>query len=145
MYNEFINAVTQRPLVKKVLPLSDITGEEQKRVNYLYEPDAEEVLKALLPEQGTDIKGNIQSQAKLLEVCGYRHRPRDFEDLLRILDSEVRLITPTQAPEAREPGGQGEIFMHREYNHCGALVFVRRSCPVMISSSWEPPPEGWRL
>lgn len=51
IYNEFINAVTQRPLVKKVLPLSDLGSSDgpARRVNYLFEPDAETVLKALLP------------------------------------------------------------------------------------------------
>jgi hypothetical protein len=56
---------------------------------------ARAVLKALLPESGTDIKGAMRSYAELLEASGYAHRPRDFDDLLRILDSEIRLITPT--------------------------------------------------
>src|SRR5271167_3353272 len=56
---------------------------------------ARAVLKALLPETGTDIKGNMRAQAELLAASGYGSRPRDFEDLLRILDGELRLITPT--------------------------------------------------
>src|SRR5207248_2106639 len=56
---------------------------------------ARAVLKALLPEQGTDIKGNMQSHGELLEASGYAVRRRDFEELLRILDGEVRLLTPT--------------------------------------------------
>ena len=31
------------------------------------------------------------------------HRPKDFDDLIRILDSEIRLITPTD-PEGKEAG-----------------------------------------
>jgi serine/threonine protein kinase/formylglycine-generating enzyme required for sulfatase activity len=58
------------------------------------------VLKALLPESGTDIKGLMRSHQELLEVSGYANRPRDFDDLVRILDSELRLITPTD-PEGR--------------------------------------------
>jgi serine/threonine protein kinase/formylglycine-generating enzyme required for sulfatase activity len=69
---------------------------------------ARSVLKALLPEAGTDIKGHMRSQQQLLEASGYVNRPKDFEDLLRILDREVRLITPTD-PEGQgdhgEPGG----------------------------------------
>jgi formylglycine-generating enzyme required for sulfatase activity len=48
----------------------------------------------------------------LLAASGYAGRPKDFEDLLRILDGEVRLITPTD-PEGREgeapaePGPEG--------------------------------------
>lgn len=56
---------------------------------------ARAVLKALLPEFGTDIKGYMRSYAELLEASGYENRPRDFDDLIRILDGEIRLITPT--------------------------------------------------
>jgi len=55
------------------------------------------VLKALLPEVGTDIKGHMRSHAELLEVSGYQNRPGEFNDLLRILDGELRLITPSDS------------------------------------------------
>jgi serine/threonine protein kinase/formylglycine-generating enzyme required for sulfatase activity len=58
---------------------------------------ARAVLKALLPESGTDIKGHMRSYAELLEASGYVGRPKDFDDLIRILDSEIRLITPTDS------------------------------------------------
>src|SRR5712692_9281592 len=61
----------------------------------VHQKAARAVLKALLPESGTDIKGHMRSHANLLAASGYASRPRDFEDLLRILDSEIRLITPT--------------------------------------------------
>jgi len=53
------------------------------------------VLNALLPEQGTDIKGNMRSRQELLEASGYGDREKEFDDLIRILDNEIRLITPT--------------------------------------------------
>ena len=56
---------------------------------------AQAVLKALLPESGTDIKGQMRSRQELLEASGYANRPRDFDDLIHILDPELRLITPT--------------------------------------------------
>ncbi len=58
-------------------------------------------LKALLPETGSDIKGHMRSYAELLEASGYGGRPKDFDDLLRILDNEIRLITPTD-PEGKD-------------------------------------------
>jgi serine/threonine protein kinase/formylglycine-generating enzyme required for sulfatase activity len=61
-------------------------------------------LKALLPETGSDIKGHMRSYDELLEASGYGSRPRDFDDLIRILDNEVRLITPTD-PEGKEADG----------------------------------------
>ena len=56
---------------------------------------ARAVLKELLPESGTDIKGHMRSYAELLAASGFEARAKDFEDLIRILDSELRLITPT--------------------------------------------------
>jgi serine/threonine protein kinase len=61
----------------------------------LHQKAAQEVLTALLPEIGTDIKGHMRSQQELLEASGYANRPKDFDDLLHLLDSELRLITPT--------------------------------------------------
>ncbi|MCE9534775.1 MAG: protein kinase [Planctomycetes bacterium] len=58
-------------------------------------------LKALLPETGSDLKGHMRSYAELLEVSGYGSRPKDFDDLIRILDNEIRLITPTD-PEGKD-------------------------------------------
>lgn len=62
---------------------------------------ARAVLKSLLPlsEEATDIKGRMRSRRQLLAVSGYARRPREFDDLLRILDSELRLITPTDPVE----------------------------------------------
>jgi serine/threonine protein kinase/formylglycine-generating enzyme required for sulfatase activity len=62
---------------------------------------ARAVLKALLPESGTDIKGHMRSHAELLAASVYSSRPKDFDDLVRILDAEIRLITPTD-PEGQE-------------------------------------------
>jgi formylglycine-generating enzyme required for sulfatase activity len=63
---------------------------------------ARAVLRALLPEQGTDIKGHMRSREELLEASGYLQRPREFADLLRILDSQLRLLTPTEREEGME-------------------------------------------
>ena len=43
----------------------------------------------------------MRSQQELLEASGYAARPKDFDDLLRILDSEIRLITPTDPGRVR--------------------------------------------
>jgi formylglycine-generating enzyme required for sulfatase activity len=61
----------------------------------IHQKAAQAVLSALLPQQGSDIKGQMHSHADLLEASGYAGRLRDFDALLRILDSELRLITPT--------------------------------------------------
>ena len=73
------------------------------------------VLKALLPEAGAVIKGRLQTRAELRTASGYESRPRDFDELMRILDAETRLITPIdregrsdaddQLPAAQVEGG----------------------------------------
>ncbi len=92
----------------------------------------QEAARGVLPELGTDIKGGMRSQAELQEASGYIVQPvsgtalaagpashsavttpvasaiplkvtADFADLLRILDSELRLITPTD-PEGQQQG-----------------------------------------
>jgi serine/threonine protein kinase/formylglycine-generating enzyme required for sulfatase activity len=80
----------------------------------LHQNAARSVLKALLPEQGSNIKGNMRSYLELVEASGYRSRARDFDNVMRILDSELRLITPTEpeavlsaSPVASAPGESG--------------------------------------
>jgi serine/threonine protein kinase/formylglycine-generating enzyme required for sulfatase activity len=53
------------------------------------------VLRALLPERGTDIKGAMRSAAELEAASGYARWPKEFADLVRVLDGELRLVTPT--------------------------------------------------
>ncbi|NIQ92180.1 MAG: ATP synthase F1 subunit gamma [Deltaproteobacteria bacterium] len=50
-YSEFINMVTQRPVVKKLLPITPETmeEEEQELLEYIFEPSREGVLNDLLP------------------------------------------------------------------------------------------------
>jgi serine/threonine protein kinase/formylglycine-generating enzyme required for sulfatase activity len=62
------------------------------------------VLKALLPEAGSDIKGKMRSYVELQTISGYSRRPRDFDDLLGILDADLRLITPTETEDKRGGG-----------------------------------------
>jgi len=75
----------------------------------LHQKATRAVLKALLPEQGTDIKGNMRSRQALVEVSGYADRRQDFEVLIRILDNETRLITPTDPEGADLDASNGEV------------------------------------
>jgi formylglycine-generating enzyme required for sulfatase activity len=66
---------------------------------------ARAVLKSLLPEAGTDIKGHMRSRDDLLAASGYSTRPKDFDDLLPLLDAEIRLISPTDPEGKTNPDG----------------------------------------
>jgi hypothetical protein len=61
----------------------------------LHQKAARAVLRALLPDSGTEIKGTMRSHQELIAASGYATRPKSFVELLRILDRETRLITPT--------------------------------------------------
>ncbi len=52
------------------------------------------VLATLLPDRGSDIRGRICSNTELLDIAGYGKKPREFKELMRILDGETRLLTP---------------------------------------------------
>lgn len=68
VYNEFVNAVSQIPVVTKVLPLSDIgNGEPRSTTQYLYEPDAQTVLEALLPQYAETLVYQAVLDAKASE------------------------------------------------------------------------------
>jgi PAS domain-containing protein len=79
----------------------------------LHEKAARAVLQALLPEEGADLKGALRSRKELLARSGYADRPEEFADLLRILDSELRILTPADpqcraGEDAPGPAGAGE-------------------------------------
>ncbi|MGL4555621.1 MAG: serine/threonine-protein kinase, partial [Gemmataceae bacterium] len=84
----------------------------------LHQKAAQAVLKALLPDLGTDIKGHMRSRQELLEASGYAGRPADFADLIRVLDGELLLITPADpdgkddAPSAPRAGGEYYQLTH---------------------------------
>ena len=47
--NEFVNSMTQRPVIQKLLPLDPDPGDEfQHRWDYIYEPDARELVDGLV-------------------------------------------------------------------------------------------------
>jgi F-type H+-transporting ATPase subunit gamma len=50
-YSRFINMATQRPVIKKLLPIASETpaGAEKEQIEYLFEPSRREVLNDLLP------------------------------------------------------------------------------------------------
>ncbi len=52
------------------------------------------LLSAMLPATGTDIKGSMQSAASLQKAAGYEQKPREYQELIEILDKNLRLITP---------------------------------------------------
>jgi serine/threonine protein kinase/formylglycine-generating enzyme required for sulfatase activity len=87
--------------------LEDTCGDRAANPEHrLHHAAARAVLQALLPEPGTDLKGHVRSHEELIQASGYAPRPAEFEALLRMLDTELRLVTPVEVeggPAA--PGG----------------------------------------
>jgi hypothetical protein len=67
--------------------------------NRIHQNGARGVLKALMPALGGDIKGQQRSTQELLEVSGYADKSREFDRLIKILDSDLRLIRPSEDQE----------------------------------------------
>jgi formylglycine-generating enzyme required for sulfatase activity len=65
---------------------------------------ARAVLESLLPLPGSSIKGRFRSYPELLDLSGYGKNPRAFKELMRILDAETRLLTPTDTEGLLEDG-----------------------------------------
>ncbi len=95
----------------------------------LHQAAARGVLRALLPDEGTDIKGRRLSYSELL-AASRCSSPADFDELLSVLDADLRLLTPVEAPTA----GQDSA--------------VRASLPVVSQerqSDAEPTPAAGRF
>ncbi|MSR60293.1 MAG: TIR domain-containing protein [Planctomycetaceae bacterium] len=60
----------------------------------LHRPAAIRVFESLLPEVGSTIKGRMRSRGELIEASGYAERPADYAELLKLLDGNLRIITP---------------------------------------------------
>lgn len=68
-------------------------GDSAARRMRLHSEGAHRVLRALLPESGSRIKGSVRTESELLEASAYRDHTQ-FRALIRILDRELHLITP---------------------------------------------------
>jgi hypothetical protein len=109
--------------------------------NRLHQHAAQAVLNALLPKQGTDIKGNMRSYAELLHASGYARRPRDSEELLRRDGAIVELAqsiyatqrfedVPGLADALEEAGCKDSHLLH----HCRHSTPHTRGCCWVIDS-----------
>ena len=71
----------------------------------LHAAAAREILKLLLPPAGLSIRGRSRCRSELSQAAGYQQQPADFQTVLQILDSDLKLITPVESPNS-EPAWQ---------------------------------------
>jgi F-type H+-transporting ATPase subunit gamma len=71
IYSEFVNTLVQRPALKRLLPVEAPTEPAEKKWDYNYEPDQDEVLDALLPRFV-----EVQLYQAILESIASEHSAR---------------------------------------------------------------------
>ncbi|MFV9510410.1 ATP synthase F1 subunit gamma [Tepidibacillus sp. LV47] len=67
VYNRFKSAISQRPVVEKLLPLTDLSNQDENFSSYEFEPSAIEVLNDLLPRYAETMIYNALLNAKASE------------------------------------------------------------------------------
>jgi len=70
-YARFVSAAVQRPVVRELLPVEPAELEPGREVGYIYEPDAESVLAALLPRYV-----EMEVHQAVLEAAASEHAAR---------------------------------------------------------------------
>jgi len=96
--------------------LEETFGQRHAPIQYRQHQEAVRgLLSALLPASGTDIKGSMQSVDSLKKAAGYEEKPREFEELLEILDKNLRLITPVDDSSGSETGTKRSYQLAHDY------------------------------
>ena len=78
--------------------LESSIGSTASPARRIHEQAAKNVLSALLPQAG-HMKGPSCTRSELLAASEYTERHQDFDELLHLLDVELRLITPAGSPD----------------------------------------------
>ena len=63
-----------------------------------FAPAALALLDALLPDSGTDLKGHARPVSELQRIAAEAAPAANFNELIKVLDGQLRLITPTEPP-----------------------------------------------
>lgn len=71
VYSQFVNTLTQRPVVKRVLPVEPVNEPAEKMMDFNYEPDQQDVLHELLPRFV-----EVQIYQAILEAIASEHSAR---------------------------------------------------------------------
>jgi F-type H+-transporting ATPase subunit gamma len=102
--NEFVNTMTQVPTVEQLLPLeADDAGEMQHHWDYIYEPDARELLEGLLTRyiesqvyQAVVENGACEQAARMLAMKNATENAGELIDDLQLVYNKARQAAITQ-------------------------------------------------
>jgi F-type H+-transporting ATPase subunit gamma len=104
-YNEFVNTMTQRPSVTQLVPLA--AGDDSERLehhwDYIYEPDAQDVLNNLLVRyiesvayQAVVENGACEMSARMVAMKSATDNAGDLIDELQLVYNKARQAAITQ-------------------------------------------------
>jgi F-type H+-transporting ATPase subunit gamma len=104
VYNRFINTMSQEPVVNQLLPLPKSMEEERKHTwDYLYEPNADEILDALLARyietvvyQGVVENVASEQAARMVAMKAATDNAGDLIDDLQLIYNKARQAAITQ-------------------------------------------------
>ncbi len=102
--NDFVSTMTQRPWMRQLLPLDPDTGEElQHRWDYIYEPDARELIEGLVTRfiesqvyQAVVENGACEQAAKMIAMKNATDNAETLIDELRLIYNNARQAAITQ-------------------------------------------------
>ena len=102
--NEFINTMTQNPIVEQLLPLlAEQSSEMKHHWDYIYEPDAKELLEKLLTRyiesqvyQAVVENGACEQAARMLAMKNATENAGDIIDDLQLIYNKARQSAITQ-------------------------------------------------
>jgi len=102
--NEFVNTMTQNPTVEQILPLvAEESSEMKHHWDYLYEPDAKELLEGLLTRyiesqvyQAVVENGACEQAARMLAMKSATDNAGDMIDDLQLIYNKARQSAITQ-------------------------------------------------
>lgn len=102
--NDFVNTMTQAPRMRQLLPLDPDTGEHLKhRWDYLYEPDARELVEGLVMRfiesqvyQAVVENGACEQAAKMIAMKNATDNAETLIDELRLIYNNARQAAITQ-------------------------------------------------
>jgi len=102
--NEFVNTMTQNPSIEQLLPLEAEESEEMKHHwDYIYEPDAKELLEGLLTRyiesqvyQAVVENGACEQASRMLAMKNATDNAGDIIDDLQLIYNKARQTAVTQ-------------------------------------------------
>ena len=102
--NEFVNTMTQKPVVEQLLPLEAEDSQEMKHHwDYIYEPDAKELLERLLTRyiesqvyQAVVENGACEQAARMVAMKNATENAGELIDELQLIYNKARQAAITQ-------------------------------------------------